>query len=464
MSSSSTQEKTALIVVATTSFLTPFMGSSINLAIPSIGQEFSSSALHLGWIVTSYLLASAAFLLPLGRLADIIGRKKIYVSGIFAFALFTFLCSLSHSINQLIVFRVLQGLASAMIFATGMAILTSVYAPQKRGKAMGLTIAGTYLGLSLGPVLGGMLNHQLGWRSIFYFTFALSIYAALLAAWRLEEEHSGVEGEKSDVPGSILYTAGLVTFLYGLSSASTSNAAKYVGLLGLALIVLFVRYESKARSPLIKIDLFIHNTAFAFSNLAAMINYSATFAVGFLISLYLQVALGYTSQTAGLIMLSQPVLMTLLSPLAGTLSDRVEPRIVATWGMGLTTLGLFLFIFLGRSTPVALIIADLALLGLGFALFSSPNNNAVMGSVSPPLYGVASSALGTMRLVGQAMSMAIVTLVMSLIMGSASLQASAPLLLQASRITFIIFTITCFVGIFASLNRGNINRPVRQEV
>ncbi|HBQ87696.1 MAG TPA: MFS transporter, partial [Syntrophomonas sp.] len=126
--------------------------------------------------------------------------------------------------------------------------------------------------------------------------------------------------------------------------------------------------------------------------------------------------------------------------------------------------GLFLFIFLGRSTPVALIIADLALLGLGFALFSSPNNNAVMGSVSPPLYGVASSALGTMRLVGQAMSMAIVTLVMSLIMGSASLQASAPLLLQASRITFIIFTITCFVGIFASLNRGNINRPVRQEV
>lgn len=452
---SSVQEKTALIVVATTSFVTPFMGSSINLAIPSISQEFPSSALYLGWIVTSYLLASAAFLLPLGRLADISGRKKIYVSGIFLFAGFTLLCGFAHSINQLIAFRVLQGLASAMIFATGMAILTSVYAPERRGKAMGLSIAGTYLGLSLGPVLGGFLNHQLGWRSIFYFTFAITIYAALLAAFRLKENHTRVEGETFDVPGSILYTTGLVAFLYGLSSASTSNMAKYIGLLGLALVVLFVWYEAKSRSPLIKINLFAHNTVFAFSNLAAMINYSATFAVGYLISLYLQVALGYSSQIAGIIMLSQPVLMTLLSPLAGALSDRVEPRVVASWGMAVTTVGLFLFIFLGKSASVALITANLAFLGLGFALFSSPNNNAVMGSVPPPFYGVASSTLGTMRLVGQAMSMAIVTLVMSVVMGTSNLHASAPLLLKASRISFTIFTVTCLIGLFASLARGN---------
>lgn len=369
----STQEKTALIVVTTTSFLTPFMGSSINLAIPAIGQEFTSSALHLGWIVTSYLLASAALLLPLGRLADIIGRKRIYVGGIFLFALFTLLCSVAHSINQLIAFRVLQGLASAMIFSTGMAILTSAYSPQKRGKALGVTVAGTYLGLSLGPVLGGMLNHQLGWRSIFYFTFALSIYAASLAALRLREDHTGDSGEKFDIPGSILYGIGLVAFLYGLSSVSSVAAAKYIGLLGLILIIMFIWYESKTEFPLINVQLFRHNTGFAFSNLAAMINYSATFAVGYLISLYLQVAVGYSSQTAGFIMLSQPVLMTLLSPLAGTLSDRVEPRIVASWGMGLTTIGLFLFIFLGNSTPVALIVANLAFLGIGFALFSSPN-------------------------------------------------------------------------------------------
>jgi EmrB/QacA subfamily drug resistance transporter len=462
MEETSRQEKTALIVVTTTSFLTPFMGSSINLAIPSIGQEFSSSALHLGWIVTSYLLASAALLLPLGRLADIVGRKKIYVSGIFAFAVFTFLCSWSHSINQLIVFRVFQGLSSAMIFATGMAILTAVYPPQKRGKALGITVAGTYLGLSLGPVLGGMLNHQLGWRSIFYFTFALSVYAAGLAALRLKDDHSGTNGEKFDIPGSILYTAGLVACLYGLSSASENATARYIGLLGLILIVLFVWLEAKSEYPLIKIDLFVHNSAFAFSNLAAMINYSATFAVGFLISLYLQVSAGFTSQTAGLIMLSQPVLMTLLSPLAGTLSDRVEPRIVASWGMGLTTIGLFLFIFLGASTPVILIVTNLAFLGVGFALFSSPNNNAVMGSVEPFLYGIASSTLGTMRLVGQAISMAVVTLVMASIMGNADLHASAPLLLKASRVTFMICTATCLVGILASLARGNVNKPVQQ--
>lgn len=458
MSEPTLQEKTALLVVTTTSFLAPFMGSAVNLAIPPIGQEFSSSALHLSWIVTSYLLASAALLLPLGRLADIIGRKKIYVIGIFLFAICTFLCSLAHSINQLIIFRALQGAASAMIFATGMAILTSVYSPQKRGKALGVTIAGTYLGLSLGPVLGGVMTHQIGWRSIFYFTFALSLYAGILAAVRLKENLARSSREKFDVGGSILYFIGLTTFLYGLSSLTTVVLARYAAAAGILFIVLFVWYENKTPSPLLKMNIFVRNTGFAFSNLAAMINYSATFAVGFLISLYLQVAAGYSSQTAGLIMLSQPVLMTLLSPLAGALSDRVEPRIVASWGMGLATIGLFLFIFIGKSTPVGLIVANLALLGVGFALFSSPNNNAVMGSVPPALYGVASSALGTARLVGQAISMAIVTLVMAFFMGSVSLHtsASASSLLKASRVCFIIFTITCLAGVFASLARGNI--------
>lgn len=455
-------KKYALITVMVASFSTPFMGSAINLAIPSIGQEFNSSALMLSWVVSSYLLATAAFLLPFGRLADIFGRKKVFILGVITFTLSSFLCGMAWSIQALIGFRILQGIGSAMTFGTGMAILTSVFPPQERGRVLGINVATVYTGLSLGPVLGGAMNQHLGWESIFFLNTIIG-FATYVSATRLKGEWAGAKGESFDTTGAFLYMAGLVAFLYAFSSIATSVLAKYILVFGLGLIVLFIRHEMRSAQPLINMRLFSQNITFAFSNLAALINYSATFAVTFLLSLYLQVVMEYSSQTAGFILLSQPIVMALLSPFAGSLSDRVEPRIVSSWGMGLTTIGLFFLGFITRGTPLWFVVINLMLLGTGFALFSSPNMNAIMGSVEKRFYGVASSTSGTMRLIGQAISVATATLIIDLYVGSAQLSpATAHLLLKSVNVSFIVFAVTCIGGIFASLARGNINTGVKK--
>lgn len=446
-----------LMVAATASFLTPFMGSSVNLAIPSIGRQFNADAYMLSWVATSYILASAAFLLPFGRLADIVGRKKVFLTGVAFFGLSSLLCGLAWTIETLIGFRVLQGIGSAMIFGTGMAILTSVFPPRERGKVLGINVATVYVGLSLGPVLGGTMNHNLGWQSIFYFTTVIAVFVFLLTVARLKGEWAGARGERYDFTGAVLYVVGLVALMYGFSSVAASGWAGYLLAAGLVLMLWFIRHETRLQQPLMNLHLFSRNVTFALSNLAALINYSATFAVGFLLSLHLQVVLGYDSQAAGMILLSQPVIMAAISPFAGKLSDRVEPRVVASWGMTLTTVGLLLLCFINPHTPLWLLIINLALLGTGFALFSSPNSNAVMSAVEKRFYGVASSTLGTMRLVGQASSMAIVTLVLAVFVGRAELTAAnAVQFMAGARTAFIIMTVLCFGGIFASLARGNV--------
>lgn len=462
MNQDPTLKKYALITVMVASFSTPFMGSAINLAIPSIGQEFNSSALMLSWVVSSYILTSAAFLLPFGRLADISGRKKIFVLGVICFTVSSFLCGMAWSIQALIGFRILQGIGSAMTFGTGMAILTSVFPPQERGRVLGINVATVYIGLSLGPVLGGAMNQHLGWESIFFLNSAIGLVTYLSAA-RIKGEWAGAKGESFDLTGSALYMVGLAAFLSAFSSIATSASSKYILVIGLVLLVLFIRHEMKSKQPLININLFSRNITFALSNLAALINYSATFAVTFLLSLYLQVVMEYSSFTAGLILLSQPIIMALLSPFAGSLSDRVEPRIVSSWGMGLTALGLFFLGFISRSTPLWLVVVNLMVLGTGFALFSSPNMNAIMGSVEKRFYGVASSTSGTMRLIGQAVSVAIATLIIDLYVGSAQLgPATAGLLQKSVNVSFFVFAVICVGGIFASLARGNINSGAKR--
>lgn len=463
MEADTSLKKYTLLVTCGASFLTPFMGSAVNLAIPSIGKEFAGNALLLSWVATSYILASATFLVPFGRLADIVGRKKVFLLGVIAFGLSSILCGLAWSLHSLILFRVLQGIGSAMIFGTGMAILTSVYPPQDRGKVLGINAATVYSGLSLGPVLGGAMNHNLGWHSIFYLTALIAFAVMLFTIAKLKGEWAGAMGESFDLLGSILYSFGLVAFMYGISAIDSIIWAKYIMLLGLVVLIAFVRYEMKVKHPVLHLSLFSKNITFAFSNLAALINYSATFALGFLLSMYLQIVLNYNSQTAGLILLSQPVLMALLSPFAGRLSDRLDPRIVSSTGMAITTLGLLVFCFLTRTTPIWLVVTNLGLMGIGFALFSSPNTNSVMGSVERRFYGVASSTLGTMRLTGQAISMAVVTLFLTIFIGDVNLNAADPdLLIKGTRTAFIIFTLMCFGGVFASLARGKANSQVQQ--
>ena len=451
-------EKTALFTVMTTSFMTTFMGSSINLALPAMGNDLGSNAVVTSWIITAYILASAIFLLPFGRLADIKGRRKVYLIGAIFYSLFTLLVPLANSVQMVIALRALQGLSAAMIFGTGMAILSAVYPPQRRGKALGYSVSVTYLGLSVGPVVGGMMNQHLGWQSIFYVSAVMGLAAVYGAYARLKGEWVGAPGESFDAPGALLYIFGLLALLYGLSSVESSHWAIYLAGAGLILLAVFVKWELKTDEPILKIQMFKNNLTFTMSNLAALINYSATFAVTFLLSLYLQVVKGYTSQTAGLILLAQPLVMALLSPLAGTLSDRMEPRKVASVGMACSAFSLFLFSFLQIDTSPILLVGILILAGFGFALFSSPNNNAVMSSVNIRFYGIASSILGTMRLVGQAASMSIVTLLVAVFIGRVALTAAQPAdLMVMIRVAFSIFTVLCLLGIAASLARGKVH-------
>lgn len=451
--------RAALIIAILSSFMTPFMGSSINLALPAIAREFKIDAVILTWIPTAYLLASAVCLVPFGRLADLYGRKKIFGFGIVSFALSSLLCAIASSAFQLILFRVFQGVGSAMIFSTGLAILTSVFPPYERGKVLGISVAAVYTGLSLGPVLGGLLTQYFTWRSVFLVNLPFGIAILLLLLWRLKEEWAEARGETFDLKGSILYGIGLTGVICGVSVLPSTESLVLL-VFGAAALCAFVMWERRTESPVFPVHLFTANRVFAFSSLAAFINYSATFAITFLLSLYLQHLKGLTPRDAGLILISQPVIMAACSPVAGWLSDKIEPRIVATAGMVLTTLGLIPFIFLNQDSSIPFLLTGLVILGIGFALFSSPNTNAIMGSVDKRFYGLASGAVGTMRLLGMMISMGMATVVFALFIGRVEIsEATYPALVKSIGILFLVFCILCFGGILASMVRGKTHLP-----
>jgi EmrB/QacA subfamily drug resistance transporter len=432
------------------------MGASVNVALPTIGKEFSMSAILLSWLTLSYLLTGAMFLVPFGRIGDIYGRKRVFLYGFVIYTLSSVFSAIAPSPLFLIASRVLNGIGASMTLSTGMAILISVYPPEERGKVLGINVAAVYSGLSCGPFLGGLLTHYLGWRSIFVINVPLGALIVILTLWKLKGEWTEAKGETFDVFGSLLLSVALVATMYGFSQLPGILGVSFV-LLGVLGILALIRWELKAESPLFDIDLFGRNRVFAFSNLAALINYSATFAVGFLMSLYLQFIKGMSPQDAGIVLMAQPIMQALFSPLAGRLSDRLEPRMVASIGMALTALGLFFFSFLSQEATVVLIVGTLMLLGFGFALFSSPNTNAVMSSVEKKFYGVASGTLGTMRAMGMMFSMGMVIVLFSIYMGQT--QITPPyyaLFLRSAKTAFAIFTVLCVVGIFASLSRGRV--------
>jgi EmrB/QacA subfamily drug resistance transporter len=450
--------KSTLIVATTGSFITPFMGSSVNVALPSIEKSFNVDAVILSWIATAYLLAAGAALIPMGRLADIYGRKKILGLGFCLFSAGSLLSALTPTPYLLILFRAVQGIGSGMIFGTGMAMLISVFPPQERGRVLGIAISAVYVGLSSGPFFGGILTEHLGWRSLFAFNFLLSFIPLMLIHTKLKGEWADARGENFDLIGAVMYSLALISVIYGFSLLP-----KYKGLLflsiGIAGLISFIVRQTKIKNPLFEVNLFLNNRVFALSNLAALIHYSATFALNFLLSLYLQYIKGLGAQTAGLILISQPVVMALFSPLAGRLSDKIEPRIIASTGMSISCISIFLLAFIQSTTWVFWIICYLIVLGFGYALFSSPNMNAIMSSVGKRYLGLASGSAATMRVLGQMFSMGIATLVVAIIMGHVPItEAVFPKLLLSIRITLITFSLLCVIGIFASLARGNIRR------
>jgi MFS family permease len=448
-------KSSVLLVTSFSSFLVPFLSSAINLALPSIGKELHADAISMGWVVSIFILSSAIFLLPFGRLGDIIGRKKVFTTGILLFTISSFLILFCNDIVSLIALRIFQGFSSAMIFGTGLAIISSVFQVGERGRAMGINITATYFGLSSGPIIGGLLTQYLGWRSVFVFLVPFGIISLILIATRIKTEWAEARGEKFDWPGSVIYGVSLASFMYGFSKLPSVTGLIFLSA-GIIFAIIFLLFEKKTSYPVFDVRLIIRNRVFAFSGIAALIHYSATSATGFFISLYLQYLKGFDARTAGLIMISQPVMMALLSPVAGKLSDKRDPGVIASFGMGMTATGLILLCFVNENTPVSSIVLLLILMGTGFGLFSSPNSNAIMSSVEKRNLGIASGVVGTMRMIGQMMSMGIAMMLLALYIGAQKITpATYHGLMHSMKTGFIIFSMLCILGIFASLARNS---------
>jgi EmrB/QacA subfamily drug resistance transporter len=464
MEKASAHKYLVLTLVILTSLVNPFMGAAVNIALPQIGEEFSMNAITMSWVAMSFLLSSAVFLVPLGKLADIVGRKRIFFWGNVIVTLATLLCAVSNSTWMLITFRVFLGMGSAMMFGTSMAIVTSVFPPHERGKALGISVTAVYLGLSAAPLLGGMLTQLFGWRSIFLVPIPTGLFVAVATRLFVKTEWADARHDSFDLKGSIVYTLAMFALMYGFSEFPNvyAIALAFAGILGL---LLFIRIESGTDSPILNIDLFRGNRVFAFSNLAALINYATTFAVTFVLSLYLQYVKGLSPRDAGVILVSQPAMMALVASFAGKLSDRYDPRILSSSGMGIIMVGLVMLTFINGLTSIPFIMLCLIVLGVGFGMFTSPNTNSVMGSVDRKYLGIASATIGTMRLTGQMLSMGIATLVLSVFIGTSKLTpGDNPGFLRSAKVIFIVFSVLCLFGIFASLARGKRERRVQPSV
>ena len=448
-----------IAIVAVTSFMGTFLISSVNIALPAIEKSFGLDAVRLSWVVTSFLLSTAMFLLPLGRLGDLKGIRRLFKLGVLIFTLSSLACGLAGTGNWLIFFRFIQGIGAAFTSTTGPAILVSAFLPQYRGRVLGLAVSAVYLGLAFGPFAGGLLTQYLGWRSIFFVSASLGVLTSSIAFLFLGNDAVRADADqKIDLKGAGVYMLGLVALVYGSSRIDNSSGWLMMGGGTLALVI-FWMLESRSDRPVIDTRLFTQNRLFAFSNLAALINYSATFAIVFLLSLYLQKVQGLAPRDAGAILVAQPIMMAIFSPVAGRLSDRIQPRYLATLGMTMCSLGLAAFAFLDASTPIWLIIAMLVWVGLGFAFFSSPNMNTIMSSVAKTQYGLASGSAATMRVLGQIVSMTIATLFFAGMLGGQAIElVSNQLFISVMKWGFFSFSFISVAGIYFSYNRGKMSR------
>jgi EmrB/QacA subfamily drug resistance transporter len=449
--------KLLITVILLTSFFNAFMGAGINVALPIIGREYSMNAVSLSWVAMSFLLSSAMFMLPAGKIADIHGRKKIFLYGNILYVISSLLCVIAPTAFTFISFRFFQGMGSALILATNLAIVASAYPPSQRGRVIGMNISAVYLGLTLAPALGGILTQALGWRSIFYVNILAGTFIVLAIIIRVKDEWAEDGSKQYDYRGALLYMPSIFLLMYAFSQMP-STLAYVLAFAGLAGLMLFARAELLSATPLLDVKLFRHNRIFTMSNLAALINYAATFAITFILSLFLQYAKGLSPRDAGMILITQPGFMALVASFAGRLSDRYESRILVSVGMTAIVAGLIMLVFVNAATGIPYLVLSLAIVGLGFGFFTSPNTNAIMGAVERQHLAIASAIASTMRAVGMMLSMGIAAMVIHALMGETRISnANVPLFIKSAQIIFIIFAALCTLGIFASLARGKKN-------
>ena len=451
-------QRITLIMILLNAFAPPVMLSAVNVAIPFIADDLSVNAVLLCWIPMAYLMASAMFVLIFGRIADMVGRKKIFLIGTTSVIVTSLIATLVDSGITLIAVRFLQGISAAMLYATQVAIISSIFPPAKRGYAIGLTVSAIYLGLTIGPLIGGYAVDLYGWRASFVVHLPLAIIALAIGILYVKDEWLSDKRGSFDLFGAILYMLSILILCFGVSYLPSvlSLILIFFSLFG---FIFFFLFERKHIHPIFDTTLFFTNRVFTFSCLASLIIYTATFANVVQINLYLQYLKGFSATAAGMIVMCQPITMAIFSPIAGRLSDKFEPKYLSTVGMGITCCGLIMLSNLEIDSALNYLIFSLIIIGFGFSLFSPPNVNAIMGSVEKRFYGSATGSMATMRIVGQMFSMVLVTLIFALVIGSVDInQENYGALEDAIRVIFTISAVLCIPGLYLSMARGNFVR------
>ncbi len=452
-------QKATLFMVLLNGFTTPLMLSAANVALPAIANDLGLHAVMLSWVPMAFLMASAMFVLIFGRLADMYGRKRIFMLGTLSVIITSILAAFSVNGQMLIAMRFLQGVSAAMLYATQLAIVSSVFPPAQRGHAIGMTVSAIYLGLTCGPVIGGYLIDMYNWRAGFVFHIPLALVVLFTGLLKVRGEWRAEEKGKFDAKGAMIYSCAIILFCVGVTQLPDVVSVVFLGL-GVVAVWSFLVYAKQAEYPIFDVRLFFANRVFTFSCLASLILYTATFANVVLISLYLQYLKGMSAGAAGFFMMIQPLTMAVFSPFAGRLSDRLEPRLIASAGMLFTGAGLIMLALLNGQSDGRYLVSALVITGLGFSLFSSPNTNAIMSTVEKRHYGSAAGSIATMRVLGQLCSMVLVTSVIAWIVGEVQIRPENFTDLQrAIHTCFVMAAVLCIPGTVFSLVRGRVHNP-----
>ena len=443
-------ETIVVFVSFITSFFAVFLSNGIIIGVPAIAQDFAMNNVIQNWVPTIFFLVVAVFTVPAGQISGKFGVKKSLLAGILVYLIGSIGAVLSFSTESFLVFRIMQGAGVAFLNVSAMAMVVHAVAPKNRGKALGFTVTGVYLATSLSPVICGFLVHNLGWRSMFYFVIPFLVLCIILMITKIPQEWKTYQDDKIDKVGSILYGIGILFFIYGFTSLITTPG-KILTVLGIILLVIFGAYELRQKSPVFNMNLF-KNKKFTSSNIAALCSYIAVMVVTTILNYHFQYVRGWDAQMFGMILIITPIIMAIMAPNAGKLSDKIHPQKLAALGMGIATVALLILTFLTGKTPLYMVIIAMILQGIGMGLFSSPNMNAIMSSVPPKDAPTASASQATMRTIGQTMSLGLLTLVFAWIMGSLELAPQyAGMIVQASQIICGICTAACLLAIFASL-------------
>ncbi len=445
------KKKAVIFTVSVTQFTMPFMFSAVGITLPVMGREFGASGLDLSLVESVYIGSVAALLLPFGRLADMHGRQPVFRLGVLLYAIFTMLIGFAHNIETVIVLRILQGAAGGLGVATNMALLTNSVPKEERGKAMGLAVAAVYVGLSAGPYIGGLVTTHLGWRSL-YFLGMIPLGISYYVARRNLNGKFRPSDEKFDLLGSIVVGLSVAAIVFGGTSLGAGwfgPVALVAGLLGVAL---FIYLQDRTKFPLVELTLFKERRDFSDAALVQFINYAGTFGIVFLFSLYMQSVKGFSPHDAGLVLVIQPIVQAVLSPLCGRLADKFSPRFLALLGMLACTAGTVMGAMVTAQTELSYLYTMFVVLGIGFALFSSPNMIILMGSVPPSRYGFASAISGGLRTIGMVFSMVIIAIFLSTIMGKAPVTPeSAVDYLTVMRFSLSSLSALCAVAVLVSI-------------